>query len=267
MRKEQIKKFVFLRFSIGIAAVCMGFLYGCTAGRINIAALSPEDRQHVESIIDRLGPMIQQRRIQEDLAALTFEDLFVPLDKKQKSFLRRFLNLDVRRLQLTIPYQGIPTQTPDFIALRGQTITRTDGRTEELPVQFLPIPVYEAFSAMVSQMKQDIGAGIYVESGYRPAAYQLYLFLVYLKNHEYSVLKTARFAAWPGYSEHGWPQHQAIDIITEQGINGQDNPEEMTATKQYQWMLENAGRFGFEMSYPEGSAMAFEPWHWRYKGS
>lgn len=267
MHKKPIEKLVFLRFLIGLTAVCLGFWPGCTSSRIDLAVLSPQDCQQVENIVDRLEPMIQQRRIQEDLPTLTFEDLFTPLNKKQRIFLRLFLNLDVQQLKLAIPYQGIPSKAPDLIAVRDQIITQADGRTEELPVQFLPVPVYEAFSTMVNQMKQDIGAGIYVESGYRSAAYQLYLFLLYLKNHDYSIMETARFAAWPGYSEHGWPEHQALDIITEQGINGQNNPEELTATKQYQWMLENAGRFGFELSYPKGSVMAFEPWHWRYKGS
>ena len=40
-----------------------------------------------------------------------------------------------------------------------------------------------------------------------------------LKNHSYSIRETAKFVALPGYSEHGDPNHQAIDFINENGVN------------------------------------------------
>ena len=114
-------------------------------------------------------------------------------------------------------------------------------------------------------MQKDIGKRLYVESGYRSSAYQLYLFVSYLKNHSYSIKETAKFVALPGYSEHGDPQHQAIDFINENGIN-QDRPKEFENLPEYQWLLANAGKFGFVLSYPRNSkeGITFEPWHWRY---
>jgi LAS superfamily LD-carboxypeptidase LdcB len=38
-------------------------------------------------------------------------------------------------------------------------------------------------------------------------------------------------------------------------------------TKEYQWLLTNAHRFGFILSYPSGNTFyIFEPWHWRFVG-
>jgi LAS superfamily LD-carboxypeptidase LdcB len=244
---------------------CLLGVSGCVCTRIDVDSLSQDDRMQVESVVTALEPMLQERRNRGDLAALTFEELYALLSREQRAFLRAFANLDARRLNLAIPYLGIPGKEPELVVIRGQMVTNAGGKATEIPPQFLPRPVYEAYTAMVEQMKRDIGAGIFVESGYRSAAYQLYLFLYYLKNHDYSIRQTARFVAWPGYSEHGWPPRQAMDIITEQDINGQDNPADMEATAQYQWMLKNASRFGFELSYPKDSAMAFEPWHWRFK--
>jgi D-alanyl-D-alanine carboxypeptidase len=39
-------------------------------------------------------------------------------------------------------------------------------------------------------------------------------------------------------------------------------------TPAHQWMLKNAYKFGFVLSYPEkNSYYVFEPWHWRFVGT
>jgi LAS superfamily LD-carboxypeptidase LdcB len=250
----------------GWLCLCLVSLCGCVHSHINIVKLSNQDEAMVGRILEKLNPLITERRQKEDLPALTFEQLYTPLDEKERTFLRAFQDMDTQSLHITIPYQGIPRHAPQLIAIRGQKICLLPNDCNELPPVFLPKNVYEAYSAMAKNMKKDIGKTLYVESGYRSAAYQLYLFLFYLKNHNYSVRETARFVAWPGYSEHGWPQHQAIDFVNEQGIDGQNRPAEFEALEEYRWLLNNADKYGFEVSYPKGSTMAFEPWHWRYKG-
>jgi LAS superfamily LD-carboxypeptidase LdcB len=236
---------------------------GCGSS-INVVNLSDSDKAMVERVVKRLEPMIEQRRSQGDIAVLTFEELYVPLDGEEKAFLQRFQNLDTKRLNLSIPYQGIPSMAPELIAIRGQMMKTAENKTQEIPSQFLPREVYDAYAAMMTAMKKDIGKVLYVESGYRSAAYQLYLFVFYLKNHDYSIHETARFVAWPGYSEHGQPTHQAIDFVNEQGVDGQGDPAVFEALEEYQWMLRHAGQYKFTLSYPRGSKMAFEPWHWHY---
>jgi LAS superfamily LD-carboxypeptidase LdcB len=250
---------------MGLAAAGVLCIAGCGGG-INVVKLSDRDRAMVERVVKRLEPRIEQRRGQGDIAALTFDELFAPLDGEEKTFLRRFGNLDTKLLNITIPYQGIPAKTPDLVVIKGQIMKLAENETEEIPPQFLPREVYNAYTAMTAAMKKDIGKTLYVASGYRSAAYQLYLFVFYLKNHDYSIRETARFVAWPGYSEHGQPGRQAIDLVSERGIDGQNDPAAFEALEEYQWMLHHAGQYGFTLSYPRGSKMAFEPWHWVANG-
>jgi LAS superfamily LD-carboxypeptidase LdcB len=251
------------KIGIALLGVCVLFLTGCASTSVNITRLSEQDRTMVIKILKKLDPIIAERRSQETIAALTFEELYAPLDNREHTFLHRFENIDPNHLNLALPYQGIPQTPPQLIAIKGQ-IMNTPAGPQEIPTQFLPKTVYDAYVSMSAAMEKDLGKTVYVESGYRSAAYQLYLFLFYLQNHDYSTRETARFVAWPGYSEHGWPEHQAIDLVNEKGIDGQNNPAEFETLEEYRWLLKNADRYGFELSYPKNSKMAFEPWHWRY---
>ena len=151
--------------------------------------------------------------------------------------------------------------------LNGQKI-RVKGKAYEMPPQFVSPQIFQVYQFMIRAMEQDIGKKLFVESGYRSSAHQLYLFVYYLKNHDYSIRETAKWVALPGYSEHGDPEHLAIDFINAEGINGEENATEFEALPEYQWLLKNAGRFGFVLSYPKnaGVGITYEPWHWRYDG-
>ncbi len=84
----------------------------------------------------------------------------------------------------------------------------------------------------------------------------------------YSIRETVKYVALPGFSEHGAPSHQALDFINPDGINGEDNPAEFEALPEYAWLVKNAKRFGFTLSYPKaaaGTGITYEPWHWRWE--
>ena len=70
------------------------------------------------------------------------------------------------------------------------------------------------------------------------------------------------FSADQGYSEH--QLGTAIDFSTKAlggGLSGFGNTEE------YDWLLQNAYKYGFILSYPEENGYyVFEPWHWRFVG-
>ncbi|MFH0986313.1 MAG: D-alanyl-D-alanine carboxypeptidase family protein [Candidatus Omnitrophota bacterium] len=149
--------------------------------------------------------------------------------------------------------------------MNGQKIY-VSGKERILPPQFLPPEVFKTYQFMMSSMENETGKRLFVESGYRSSAYQLYLFIYYLSNHDYSIRETAKWVALPGYSEHGAPDHQALDFINGDGINGENNAAEFEALTEYRWLLKNAGKFGFVLSYPKdaGVGITYEPWHWRY---
>lgn len=67
----------------------------------------------------------------------------------------------------------------------------------------------------------------------------------------------------PGFSEH----HSgcAVDLAVP---GAPPLTEAFESTLAYGWLQQNAGRFGFELSYPRGNRWGFihEPWHWCYRG-
>lgn len=70
------------------------------------------------------------------------------------------------------------------------------------------------------------------------------------------------FSADQGYSEH--QLGTTVDFTT-QNLGGA--LEGFGSTEAYQWLKENAYKYGFILSYPEGNAYyIFEPWHWRFVG-
>ncbi|MDO8660010.1 MAG: M15 family metallopeptidase, partial [Candidatus Parcubacteria bacterium] len=68
-------------------------------------------------------------------------------------------------------------------------------------------------------------------------------------------------------ADQGYSEHQlgtTVDFTTPK-IGG--SFEKIDKEPAYQWLLENAHRYGFILSYPEGNSYyQFEPWHWRFVG-
>lgn len=72
------------------------------------------------------------------------------------------------------------------------------------------------------------------------------------------------YSAYPGFSEHH--SGNAIDIGTD---GARHLEEEFEFTPAFAWLCENAGRFGFAMTYPRDNpyGIAYEPWHWCFNAS
>jgi len=239
---------------------------------LDLDTLPQKDVMMVKALLKKLEPLIKKREADSTLATLTFDELYAPLNEKESRFLRDFQGLDAKALHVKIPFRGIATGKEPLKKIAGQKvrcINVQNGASRELGVQYLPEHVYERYADMMAAMQKDIGKRLLVESGYRSSAYQLYLFVYYLKNHKYSIRETVKFVALPGYSEHGAPAHQAIDFINLNGINGEYNMKEFEDLPEYQWLMKHAAEFGFVLSYPKEaqSGITFEPWHWRFDES
>ncbi len=105
------------------------------------------------------------------------------------------------------------------------------------------------------------GVTIYVKSAYRSFAEQQSLKSMY--SVVYGAGTANSFSADQGYSEH--QLGTALDVIVP-GIGGQLE-ESFDKTAGFQWLVNNAYRFGFELSYPKGNNYyVYEPWHWRFVG-
>lgn len=83
-------------------------------------------------------------------------------------------------------------------------------------------------------------------------------------NEEYSRARAERIAkewvALPGTSEH--QLGIAVDINADKTYSTNDEV--------YEWLVENAYKYGFILRYPRGkekiTGTAYEPWHYRYVG-
>lgn len=105
----------------------------------------------------------------------------------------------------------------------------------------------------------DDGIKIYVVSAYRSFDYQADLKQKYLVT--YGTGANA-FSADQGFSEH--QLGTTVDFTTT-GIGG--GLEGFGNTAAYEWLRDNAHRYGFVLSYPpDNQYYVYEPWHWRFVG-
>jgi len=112
---------------------------------------------------------------------------------------------------------------------------------------------------MLQQAEQD-NVKIFVSSAFRSFDTQEAL------KGQYTVIYGAgtanQFSADQGYSEH--QLGTTVDLITT-GIGG--TLSDFETTNAYTWLLNNAHRYGFVLSYPKNNSFyIFEPWHWRFVG-
>jgi len=70
------------------------------------------------------------------------------------------------------------------------------------------------------------------------------------------------FSADQGYSEH--QLGTTVDFTT---VRTGTDLSSFKDTSDYKWLLDNAHKYGFTLSYPENNSFyQFEPWHWRFVG-
>lgn len=96
------------------------------------------------------------------------------------------------------------------------------------------------------------------------SAYRSFDYQGALKNRYLTIYGTGanQFSADQGYSEH--QLGTAIDFTTpELGSNF----GEFDTTEEFEWLQDNAHRYGFVLSYPPNNTYyQYEPWHWRFVG-
>lgn len=144
--------------------------------------------------------------------------------------------------------------TPAHLTLIPAEYLYSSSRSEQFLTEAWP-----HLKSLFDTAKTD-GVTLYVKSAYRSFAEQQSLKSLFTV--VYGAGTANSFSADQGYSEH--QLDTTLDFITT-GLGGQlDGFDKTTA---YQWLLTNAYRFGFELSYPkDNSYYSYEPWHWRFVG-
>ena len=133
----------------------------------------------------------------------------------------------------------------------------------------------KAAEAMIKEMHAKGYTDIVVTSGYRSYAYQKSLFKTYLSQEaaahpdwsEQQVREyVLTYSAAPGTSEHH--TGNAIDLIS---TNYVVLDETFAQNPAYEWLQNNAHRFGLILRYPADktdiTGYSYEPWHYRFVGA
>ena len=142
-----------------------------------------------------------------------------------------------------VPGRLVPTETDCF------------GRPQQLTEA-----AFRAWTAM-KQAAAGQGVEMLLVSAFRSPQYQHDLIAKKLARGP-SIEKILAVNAAPGYSEHH--TGRALDIGAP---DCEVLTEEFENTAAFQWLADNAGRYGFSMSYPRGNefGIAYEPWHWCFR--
>ncbi len=126
-------------------------------------------------------------------------------------------------------------------------------------------PAAQAFLRMQRDARRDDVLLIPV-SGFRTLDKQGALFFDGAADKRQALAARALVCAPPGFSEH----HTGYSLDVGDGEHRESQLEiTFKDTRAFAWLTENAARYHFEMSFPEGNAqgVAYEPWHWRFVGN
>ncbi len=202
-----------------------------TKDRDDLADALHDEKEKVEDLEDRIGDALKTVGTLDKLSKIDTE----LLQKYSKVF---FLNEHYRPAKMT------PIDK-DYVY--------SESEEEYIQAQAAPF-----FKRMVTDAKDD-SIELYVVSAFRSFEEQKSLKSAYTVTYG-SGANT--FSADQGYSEH--QLGTTIDFTTKSlngGLTGFDT------TSAFEWLVDNAYRYGFVLSYPKGNAYyVYEPWHWRFVG-
>ncbi|MBR4618804.1 MAG: M15 family metallopeptidase [Bacilli bacterium] len=118
----------------------------------------------------------------------------------------------------------------------------------------------EAFENMAKDALNN-KMSIIAMSSYRSYSYQVNLYNKYVKADGKEAADT--YSGRPGHSEH--QTGLAVDVY-----NGKENYTNFEKTKEFNWMQDNAYKYGFILRFPKNktneTGYMYESWHYRYVG-
>jgi D-alanyl-D-alanine carboxypeptidase len=125
---------------------------------------------------------------------------------------------------------------------------------------------------LLADSKED-GVDLYIMSTYRTQEYQQQNLdnsvsdrMANGMDYEAAYADAITNVAIPGKSEHN--AGLAIDIMTPSYTSMDDDG--FKNTLEYEWLIDNAHKYGFILRYPEGkqdiTGIIYEPWHYRFVG-
>lgn len=193
-------------------------------------------------------------------------------------------------LPIPAPPEVAVRRPPVSLCGRGTVASMADGRLlnhfayPEMPQSaLLPAPPElgdascRIHPAMLSDLHRLIAASnadptvagqLRAVSCHRGVAFQAQTFCAgILSGRTMGFQDRAWASAPPGHSEHA--TGYVIDFGTRDRRGCPDADACFAATAMGKWLIANASKYGFEMSFPAGNRqqVKWEPWHWRWVGT
>lgn len=194
---------------------------------------------------------------------ITFTELRSRLTKNEYQIVDWLLSLKPSDVGVGTPFCGLDEPKSDTelkITTRTHKVKKDDGSIKTYQDRsYTPVHIWSAWLSLNKALVSSGQEGLSLVSTYRSPAYQAALLCYRLSHNLETPLSVFKLMALPGYSQHGLITNTAIDI---------DTQEEFSESPRYDWLIENADKYGFYLSYPEGNqdGIIFEPWHWQWLG-
>lgn len=273
-RKKKLKTKNFLVFIIIIILIITSIIYGINKSKNNNTNSKEQNKIENKDKINDTKELTELEKAKKDLAYYKdeYEDAYKEYREKNKdlSIEKVIINVNIglnydyythtkatKDLNTnTILVNKYNYLTEDYVPENLQTV---DKKYSSKTLQLVDY-AKEAFEEL-SEAASKENYTVLAMSSYRSYQYQYNLYNRYVNTDGIEAADT--YSARPGYSEH--QTGLAVDVY-----NGKEDFTNFEKTKEYNWMQDNAYKFGFILRFPKDKVLEtgyqYESWHYRYVG-
>ncbi|MDY5992773.1 MAG: M15 family metallopeptidase [Bacilli bacterium] len=273
-RKKKLKTKNFLVFIIIIILIITSIIYGINKSKNNNTNSKEQNKIENKDKVNDTKELTELEKAKKDLAYYKdeYEDAYKEYREKNKdlSIEKVITNVNIglnydyythtkatKDLNTnTILVNKYNYLTEDYVPENLQTV---DKKYSSKTLQLVDY-AKEAFEEL-SEAASKENYTVLAMSSYRSYQYQYNLYNRYVNTDGVEAADT--YSARPGYSEH--QTGLAVDVY-----NGKEDFTNFEKTKEYNWMQDNAYKFGFILRFPKDKVLEtgyqYESWHYRYVG-
>lgn len=273
-RKKKLKTKNFLVFIIIIILIITSIIYGINKSKNNNTNSKEQNKIENKDKVNNTKELTELEKAKKDLAYYKdeYEDAYKEYREKNKdlSIEKVITNVNIglnydyythtkatKDLNTnTILVNKYNYLTEDYVPENLQTV---DKKYSSKTLQLVDY-AKEAFEEL-SEAASKENYTVLAMSSYRSYQYQYNLYNRYVNTDGIEAADT--YSARPGYSEH--QTGLAVDVY-----NGKEDFTNFEKTKEYNWMQDNAYKFGFILRFPKDKVLEtgyqYESWHYRYVG-
>ena len=273
-RKKKLKTKNFLVFIIIIILIITSIIYGINKSKNNNTNSKEQNKIENKDKVNDTKELTELEKAKKDLAYYKdeYEDAYKEYREKNKdlSIEKVITNVNIglnydyythtkatKDLNTnTILVNKYNYLTEDYVPENLQTVNKKYS-SKTLQLVDYAKEAFEELSEAASKENYTVLA----MSSYRSYQYQYNLYNRYVSTDGIEAADT--YSARPGYSEH--QTGLAVDVY-----NGKEDFTNFEKTKEYNWMQDNAYKFGFILRFPKDKVLEtgyqYESWHYRYVG-